>query len=437
MAGKISQATAHPSSPLRGNIRAPGDKSISHRALIFAGIAAGNSRISGLLEGDDVLRTAAAMRALGAEIERDGTEFVVTGGPLRDPDHALYLGNSGTGVRLLMGVAAGAGVTAQFDGDASLRGRPMGRILEPLRAFGISTDDRNGCLPVTISGATRGALNTTLAKPSAQVKSAILLAALGATGTTRLHEPILCRDHTERMLEAFGVTLAFEDDGSGGRYISIDGGQSLTPTDITVPGDPSSAAFPVAAAVMIPGSDICVRNVMINPTRIGFFETLKEMGADLTFENQRFAGGEPVADIRARHSVLHSVETPPERAASMIDEYPILAIIAAFANGDTMMRGLEELRIKESDRIASVEAGLNACGISTSSGDDWLCVSGGPAPQSTASIRTHHDHRIAMSFLILGLAATSPISIDDQSMIATSFPGFFDVMTALGANIDC
>ena len=431
----MNSATASSAPPMNGKIEAPGDKSVSHRAIIFSGLAEGVSEITGLLEGDDVMRTAAAMRALGAQIERDGGIYRVRGGALTAPERALYLGNSGTGVRLLMGIVAAAGLKAEFDGDISLRSRPMGRVLEPLRLFGIETSDNEGRLPVVIEGPARNGVECALAKPSAQVKSAILLAALGAKGITRVHEPILCRDHTERMLAAYGVDLDFDDDGEGGRYISIAGGQKLTACDIVVPGDPSSAAFPVAAGLITPGSDITVRNVMINPTRIGLFETLREMGASIDFENQRTAGGEPVADIRVRHSKLHAVSVPPERAASMIDEYPILSIIAAFADGETHMQGLEELRVKESDRIAAVEAGLNACGVTTSSGPDWLKVVGVGQPTGGGNIQTHHDHRIAMSFLILGLGSAKPVTIDDHSMIATSFPSFFDLMARLGAKI--
>ena len=428
---------ARKSAPLAGEGRAPGDKSISHRALIFAALAEGASTISGLLEGEDVLRTAAALRALGAAVERDGDMWRVAGGPWRSPAQRLYFGNSGTGARLVMGAVAGARVGAAFDGDASLRGRPMGRVLEPLRMMGVEADADDGRLPVRIE-ANNGlkAVSCKLAKPSAQVKSAILLAALGAEGETRVHEPVRSRDHTERMLAAFGVDLKFEADDDGGRFIFVRGGQRLKPADVAVPGDPSSAAFPVAAAVIAPGSDVVVKNVLVNPLRTGFYDTLREMGADIAFENQREQGGEPVADIRARHSVLHGVEVPPERAPSMIDEYPILAVVAAFASGETRMSGLEELRLKESDRIAAVEAGLIACGADVKSGEDWLCVKGdGAAPAGGARVKTQHDHRIAMSFLVMGLATAEPVEIDDAAMIATSFPDFAALMNGLGADI--
>lgn len=423
---------------LSGAILAPGDKSISHRSLILAAMASGESCIRGLLEGEDVLRTAAAMRALGADVERDvdeaGPVWRVSGAPWSGPDQAIYFGNSGTGARLVIGAVAGAGVAARFDGDVSLRGRPMGRVLEPLRMMGLDAEDKAGRLPVSLAaGSSLSAINVKLATPSAQVKSAILLAALGASGKTRIHEPILCRDHTERMLSAFGVQLAMEDDGEGGRFIEIAGGQTLSACDVMVPGDPSSAAFPVVAALLVPNSDVIVRGVLVNPLRAGIYETLREMGADISFENKREENGEPVADIRARYSVLHGVEVPGARAPSMIDEYPILAIAAAFAHGETVMTGLEELRVKESDRIAAVEAGLVACGADVKSGPDWLRVRGKNTLAGGAAVKTHHDHRIAMSFLIAGLASENPVEIDDASMIATSFPSFFKVMRTLGA----
>ena len=429
--------TARKAGSLSGVCAAPGDKSISHRALIFGALADGDTAVTGLLEGDDVLRTAAAMRALGAEVERDGAAWLINGGQWKTPDQSLYFGNSGTGARLVMGAVAGAGVAAQFDGDESLRSRPMGRVLEPLRMMGLSATAPEGRLPVAIeaNGALK-AVSCKLSKPSAQVKSAILLAALGADGLTKVHEPELCRDHTERMLGAFGVDLTYEPDGGAGRFISIAGGQRLRPASVDVPGDPSSAAFLVASAVITPGSELTVKNVLINPLRIGFYQTLREMGADIRFENQRKACGEPVADIVARHSPLHGVDVPVERAPSMIDEYPILAVVAAFAAGETMMRGLEELRVKESDRVASTESGLVANGVDVKTGPDWMRVLGdGSAPAGGGRVAVHHDHRIAMSFLVMGLAAESPVEIDECAMIATSFPTFTDVMSDVGANV--
>ncbi len=424
--------------PLSGVVSAPGDKSISQRAIIFGALSIGITAIRGLLEGEDVMRTAAAMRALGAAVERDGEIWQVTGARWRSPEKALFFGNSGTGVRLVMGAVAGAGVAASFDGDQSLRSRPMGRVLEPLRMMGVNADDTGGRLPVRI-GKNDGlvAINVKLATPSAQVKSAILLAALRANGMTRIHEPILCRDHTERMLVAFGVKLQTESDGAEGRFIEIGGGQDLSACDVTVPGDPSSAAFVIAAAVMTPNSDVTVKNVLINPLRAGFYETLREMGADISFENRREQNGEPVADIRARHSLLSGVEVPAIRAPSMIDEYPILSVVASVANGETLMSGLEELRVKESDRLAAIEAGLVACGVDVASGEDWLRIrGGGAAPKGGARVKTHHDHRIAMSFLVMGGACEKPVEIDDASMIATSFPGFLSLMTSLGAALE-
>lgn len=433
MATLTGSLIAHPVTGLHGAVTVPGDKSISHRALIFAALAEGESAISGLLEGDDVLRTAAAMRALGAEIERDGRVWRVLGHPWRSPDHRLYFGNSGTGARLTMGAVAGAGIEAAFDGDASLRSRPMGRVLAPLRMMGAETDAEEGTLPVTVKGGNLKSVSCKLATASAQVKSAILLAALGAEGVTRVHEPVLCRDHTERMLGAFGVALSYEDDEDTGRFISLQGGQTLKATDIDVPGDPSSAAFIAAAAAITPQSDVLVQGLLMNPQRIGFYETLRDMGADIVFENARDVGGETVADLRVRHSLLHGVDVPEDRAPSMIDEYPILAIVAAYANGKTRMNGIEELRVKESDRIVAVEKGLAACGGDVRSGPDWLEVTGtGQPPAGGARINVYDDHRIAMSFLVLGLAAQASVEIDEASMIATSFPTFAETFATLG-----
>ena len=439
IAGK---AIARPSVGLAGEARAPGDKSISHRALILGAMAEGETTARGLLEGDDVLRTAAAMRALGARVERDkgdeGPIWRIEGGAWRAPARPLYMGNSGTGCRLVMGAVAGRGVAARFDGDESLRSRPMGRILDPLALMGVAASSRDGKLPVALEG-TQGSLrgvDYALPTPSAQIKSAILLAGLGAAGETVIREPVQCRDHTERMLEAFGAALTIEPQGEG-RTIRLAGGQSLKAAEIAVPGDPSSAAFLVAAALIAPGSDILVRDVLVNPLRAGFYETLREMGADIVFENERMQSGEPVADIRARHSALKGVETPAGRAASMIDEYPVLAMLAAFAEGETYMPGVEELRVKESDRMAATEAGLQANGVKTESGPDWLRVFGeGPRGVTGGGLaETRRDHRIAMSFLVMGLGAQSPVEIDDASMIATSFPNFFTLMNDLGADI--
>ncbi len=437
-AGTLSgRVKARRAGALQGVVHAPGDKSISHRALILGAMAEGISHVDSLLEGDDVLRTAAAMRALGVEIERENGRWRIAGAAWRQPEKSLYFGNSGTGARLVMGAVAGKQIAATFDGDASLRARPMGRVLEPLRMMGLEASDMDGRLPVEFIGGERlTAVDCKLAKPSAQVKSAILLAALGAQGTTRLHEPVLSRDHTERMLSAFGVKLKVEADDAVGRFIEIAGGQKLKACNISVPGDPSSAAFLTAAALITPGSDIVIENVLVNPLRAGFYETLKEMGANILFENKREAGGEPIADIRARHSVLSGVEVPADRAPSMVDEYPILAIVAAYAHGETKMTGLEELRIKESDRISAIEKGLAACGVDVRSGEDWLAVRGAASVRGGAKVSTHSDHRIAMSFLVCGLNSEEPVEIDDASMIATSFPGFVDVMRSLGGDLE-
>lgn len=428
-------ATAHPSGALAGAAAAPGDKSISHRSLIFGALAEGETSVYGLLEADDVLRTAAAMRALGAGVERDGGVWRVTGAAWASPDRALYFGNAGTGSRLVMGAVAGQRVAASFDGDESLRGRPMGRILDPLRKMGVEATSRDGRLPVSIAGGRKlSAIDFTLPTASAQIKSAVLLAALGAEGETIVREPEPCRDHTERMLAAFGAPPRIESDGAEGRVIRLEGGRKLKATTIRVPGDPSSAAFPVAAALIVPGSDIVVEGALVNPLRIGLYETLREMGADIRFENERMEAGEPVADIRARHSRLKGVEVPAARAPSMIDEYPILSVVAAFAEGETYMPGVGELRVKESDRIAATETGLKANGVAASSGPDWLRVAGGAVPGG-GKVATHHDHRIAMSFLVMGLGAKASVAIDDAAMIATSFPSFFDLMKRLGARI--
>lgn len=425
--------------PLQGQALAPGDKSISHRALIFGALAEGETLATGLLEGDDVLRTAAAMRALGAKVERDLSEtgplWRVTGAPWRTPERPLYFGNSGTGCRLVLGAAAGQGVDARFDGDESLRKRPMRRVSAPLALMGAKIDAPGDRLPLSLAAAPLTGVNYTLPVASAQVKSAVLLAALGASATTTVIEPQPSRDHTERMLAAFGARLDVKKDGFS-RQITIKGGQRLKATRVDVPGDPSSAAFIAAAAAIAPGSDVTVRNVLINPLRAGFYETLREMGAAVAFLNERVAGGEPVADIRVTHAALNGVAVPASRAPSMIDEYPILSVVAAFAKGDTYMPGIEELRVKESDRLDAIEAGLNLNGVETESGPDWLRVFGRSGDVAGGGyVRTHLDHRIAMSFLVMGLASSKAVTIDDASMIATSYPDFVESMRALGADI--
>ena len=435
--------TARKSGPLTGTAAVPGDKSISHRALILGALAVGETTITGLLEGQDVLDTAAAMRAFGAEVIQRGVgEWSVHGvgvGGFAEPSQVIDCGNSGTGVRLIMGAMATTGITATFTGDASLVKRPMGRVTEPLAHFGAQAYGRQGGrLPMTIVGAAEPVpVRYALPVASAQVKSAVLLAGLNAPGETVVieHEPT--RDHTERMLAGFGAALRIEDTPEG-RVITLTGQPELRPQSIAVPRDPSSAAFPVAAALIVEGSDILVPGVSQNPTRNGLYLTLTEMGADIAFQNPREEGGEPVADLRVRFSALKGVDVPPERAASMIDEFPILSVVAAVAKGKTVIRGVKELRVKESDRIDAMARGLEACGVTVEEEEDTLTVHGlGPGDvPGGATARTHLDHRIAMSFLVLGLASKKPVSIDDGAPIATSFPLFEGLMTALGGRIE-
>lgn len=432
--------TARASGPLKGEAQVPGDKSISHRALILGALAVGETHITGLLEGQDVLDTAKAMRAFGAQVERLGTgEWTVNGvgvGGFSEPEGVIDCGNSGTGVRLIMGAMATTPITATFTGDASLSRRPMGRVTDPLELFGCTVTAREGKrLPVTIQGAAEpvpARYKTPVA--SAQIKSAVLLAGLNAPGQTVVIESEPTRDHTERMLAGFGATITTEVTGEG-RVITLTGRPELKPQPVAVPRDPSSAAFPVAAALIVPGSEIRVPGVSRNPTRDGLYVTLLEMGADITFENPREEGGEPVADLLVRHSALKGVTVPPERAASMIDEFPILSVLACFATGPTVMQGVHELRVKESDRIAAMEAGLIANGARVTSTDDSMTVEGQGGLQGGATAVTHIDHRIAMSFLVAGLASDQPISVDDGSPIATSFPDFLPLMKTLGAVI--
>jgi len=420
----------------------PGDKSISHRALMLASLAIGETRISGLLEGDDVLRTAAAMRALGARVTRDadgGWRVAGVGiGGLAEPTDFIDLGNSGTGARLLIGLIAGHGITAFLTGDASLRRRPMSRVAEPLLRFGARIVAREGGrLPLAITGAVEPVpIQYRLPVASAQVKSAVLLAGLNTPGATSVIEPQPTRDHTERMVRHFGGAVDIEEREDGGRLVTLIGQPELRAADLTVPGDPSSAAFVAVAALLLPGSDITIENIGTNRLRIGLFDTLIEMGADIAFENERVAGGEPVADLHVRGGGLKGVTVPPERAPTMIDEYPILAVAAACAEGTTHMLGLAELRAKESDRLSSVSAGLTANGVKHEMGPDFLIVNGvGGLPPGGGLVATHLDHRIAMSFLVLGLATKEPVAVDDGSPIDTSFPGFAALMNGLGAKI--
>jgi len=437
-ASPLVSATA---TALTGHIRVPGDKSVSHRALIFGAIAVGTTRIAGLLEGEDVLNTARALRGLGVPIERAGDgAWIVHGvglGGLAEPESVLDLGNSGTGARLLMGLVATHPFTSFFTGDASLCRRPMARVTEPLSRMGARFVARDGGrLPLAVIG-TREPLpiEYRLPVPSAQVKSAVLLAGLNAPGETSVIEPAPTRDHTENLLRHFGAQVQVGDE-TDGRHIVVTGQPELTACDLVVPGDPSSAAFPLVAALLVPGSAITIAGVGINPLRAGLFETLGEMGADLVFANRRIEGGEPVADIAVRAGALKGVTVPAERAPSMIDEYPTLAVAAAFARGRTVMHGLQELRVKESDRLAAVARGLEACGVTVAVEGDTLIVEGdGSPPAGGAAIAARLDHRIAMAFLVLGMAARAPTRIDDGATIETSFPGFVALMNGLGAAI--
>jgi len=440
--GPIQPMTAHPCGPLSGVAEVPGDKSISHRALILGALSIGETRITGLLEGQDVLDTARAMRAFGAEVVQHGVgAWSVHGvgvGGFSEPTGVIDCGNSGTGVRLIMGAMATTDITATFTGDASLNKRPMGRVTDPLALFGARAyGRRGGKLPMTVVGAADPVpVRYRTPMPSAQVKSAVLLAGLNALGQTVVIEAEPTRDHSERMLRGFGAQITVEDTDEG-RVITLTGQPELRGQTVAVPRDPSSAAFPVCAALMVPGSDILVPGVSQNPTRNGLFLTLQDMGADLTMENPREEGGEPVADLRVRFGPLKGIEVPPERAASMIDEYPILSALAATAEGVTVMRGVKELRVKESDRIDAMARGLEACGVRVDETEDSMTVygMGAGAVPGGATVRSHLDHRIAMSFLCLGLCARAPITVDDASPIATSFPVFGPLMTALGASL--
>jgi len=428
---------------LSGTIRVPGDKSISHRALMIGGLAVGETMVEGLLEGEDVLRTAAAMRAFGCTAERVGPgRWRVVGagiGGLGEPDQVLDMGNAGTGSRLLMGVVAGHAMTAFFTGDASLVRRPMGRVVGPLRRMGATVTSRAGDrLPLALTGtATPIPIVYRLPVPSAQVKSAILLAGLTATGRTTVIEPEATRDHTELMLRHFGVDVSVEDTDDG-RAVTVTGGAEITGRHVQVPGDPSSAAFPLVAALIVPGSRVRIDGLGLNPLRTGLLATLAEMGADLSVAEPRTEAGEPVGDLVASAGRLRGVVVPPERAPSMIDEYPALAVAAAFAEGTTVMHGLAELRVKESDRLAAMADGLAAAGVSVEVDGDTLVVhgAGGRPPPGGATIAANLDHRIAMAFLVLGTACAAPVAIDDEEAIATSFPGFARLMNGLGARIE-
>src|SRR3954469_24329677 len=425
---------------LSGRVRVPGDKSISHRALILGALAVGETRISGLLEGEDVLNTAKAMQVLGARVERTGAfAWSVRGvgvSGFAQPAAALDFGNSGTGCRLVMGAGAGCPITATFDGDASLRSRPMRRIVDPLELMGarVTVSGDGGRLPLTLAGA-RDPLPIQYKTPvaSAQIKSAVLLAGLSAPGVTTVIETEASRDHTELMLKHFGAQIAAAREGSHGRRIALTGQPELHGADVVVPADPSSAAFPLVAALIVPGSDIVLTDVMTNPLRTGLFTTLREMGASIEQTEVRGDAGEPMAQFRVRASRLRGVEVPPERAPSMIDEYLVLAVAAAFAEGTTIMRGLQELRVKESDRLEATAAMLRVNGVKAEiSGDDLIVEGKGHVP-GEGLVATHMDHRIAMSALVMGLGADKPVRVDDTAFIATSFPDFIPMMRSLGA----
>ena len=428
---------ARGSRPLRGVALVAGDKSISHRALILGALAVGQTRITGLLEAEDVLNTAEAMRAFGATVTRDGpgtwrVDGVGVGG-FAAPDATLDFGNSGTGSRLVMGAMATTPIAATFTGDASLRKRPMKRVLDPLTKFGATYD--NALMPLTVTGANPAlCIDYEVMVASAQVKSALLLAALNVAGRSRIVQRALTRDHTEKMLKAFGADIRVNALKDGGEEILLMGEAELMPCVVEVPRDPSSAAFPLVAALIVPGSELTIPSVLLNARRIGLIDTLREMGANIEIVNVRESGGEEIGDLIARHSQLKGVDVPAGRAPSMIDEYPILAIAAAFANGRTVMNGLEELRVKESDRLSAIVAGLQANGVSVEERPDGMVVTGQGGAKGGGHVATHMDHRIAMSFLVMGLASAAPVTVDDVSMIATSFPEFEPLMRGLGAD---
>ena len=444
----MNSETPHPlrsvkSGRLEGRVRVLGDKSISHRALMFGSVALGETTITGLLEGEDVINTARAMAALGVRVERwnDDASWHVQGvglGGFQAPARTIDFGNSGTGARLAMGLLATTPISARMSGDASLRSRPMGRIVAPLEGFGTRFEtSEGGRMPLTLHGARHPVpIEYRLPVASAQVKSAVLLAGLNAPGATTVIEPQATRDHTERMLQGFGADMAFGQADDGARSITVKGHTELRAQKVEVPGDPSSAAFALVAAIIADDSEITVENMLLNETRTGLIVTLQEMGADIAISNETVSGGEPVGDVTARSSRLKGIKVPAERAPSMIDEYPVLAVAAAFAEGTTRLQGLHELRVKESDRLAAVAAGLQANGVLHDTGDDWLEVTGGGDHIGGGTVVTHLDHRIAMAFLVMGLASDEPVTIDDGNVMATSFPGFRSFMEGLGARFE-
>jgi 3-phosphoshikimate 1-carboxyvinyltransferase len=436
---KVQPLRAGKSPALKGMARVPGDKSISQRALILGAMAEGQTRISGLLESEDVFNTAGAVQALGAEIVHQGEgDWRVTGvSSWRQPDGVLDFGNSGTGSRLMMGAVATAPVRVTFTGDASLRSRPMARVLDPLTQFGTRYEAQGpkALMPLTVTGAADAkAISTEVTVASAQVKSALLLAAIHARGTSRIQQNVLTRDHTEKMLAGFGAEIFVEPLPGGGEAVHLTGPAALRACAIEVPRDPSSAAFPLVAALIVPGSEISIPAILLNPRRVGLIETLLEMGADIRIQNRRISGGEEIGDLIIRHSALKGVTVPAARAPSMIDEYPILAVAAAFAEGDTVMQGLEELRVKESDRLSAIARGLEANGVTVAEAPDGLTVTGRGEVAGGGTVLTHLDHRIAMAFLTLGMASRAPVTVDDIAMIATSFPNYLDLMRGLGAD---
>ncbi|WP_455466161.1 3-phosphoshikimate 1-carboxyvinyltransferase [Bartonella sp. B39] len=439
---KTIPMTSYQSTSLSGRITIPGDKSISHRSLILGGLASGETHIHGLLESDDVLNTAAAMQAMGACIHRKDDLWIIRGtgnGCLLAAQKPLDFGNAGTGARLVMGMVGPYHMKTTFIGDASLSKRPMGRILDPLRLMGVEIEATYGDhLPLTLYGPKMASpIRYRIPMASAQVKSAILLAGLNTAGTTTVIEPILTRDHTEKMLKAFGAELEIETDAEGTRFIHLGGQPHLTGQVINIPGDPSSAAFPLIAALLVEDSDITLENVLINPSRIGFIETLWEMGAQIELLNKRQTGGEDIADLRVKSSTLKGVTVPKKRAPSMIDEYPALAVAAAFAEGKTIMLGIEELRVKESDRLSAIAQGLKINNVNCEEGKDFLIVHGKGSAKGLGGgkVTTHLDHRIAMCFLVFGLVSEKPVTIDDKRMISTSFPEFVPFIKRLGGKI--
>ncbi|MDJ0614047.1 MAG: 3-phosphoshikimate 1-carboxyvinyltransferase [Rhizobiaceae bacterium] len=429
--------------PLTGVCRVPGDKSISHRSLMFGGLAYGESRVRGLLEGEDVLNTAKAMQAVGANIRKEGDEWVIWGtgnGLLLEPEAPFDFGNSGTGCRLCMGLFGAYDFPTTYTGDASLSSRPMGRILNPLKEMGVQVlaEEGEGRLPITLRGPWQTApIEYRVPMASAQVKSAVLLAGLNTPGITTVIEPHLTRDHTEKMLQGFGAELEVETSTNGERRISLVGQGKLTGQDVTVPADPSSAAFPLVAALIVPDSEITLPDVLLNEARTGLITTLQEMGGDIEITNVRISGGEEIGDLMVKSSELKGITVPAERAPSMIDEYPVLSVAAAFADGETQMDGLHELRVKESDRLAAVARGLEVNGVDCTEGKESLTVRGRPDGKGFGggTVTTHLDHRIAMSFLVMGMVSEKPVAVDDGSVMETSFPGFVELMNELGGEI--